>query len=67
VRAAEEIAGYYRHPAVRSRIAEYCGGCEPFPARFSATALAGFGGWRGLRGADMAPVPTPLPGLRGLF
>jgi hypothetical protein len=64
---AEEIAAYYRHPEVRSRIAEYCGGSEPFPARFSAVGLAGFGGWRGLRSADTAPVPVPLTELRRLF
>lgn len=65
--AAEEIAAYYRHPAVRARIAEYCGGSEPFPAHLSAGGLAGFGGWHGLRAADMAPVPVPVTDLRHLF
>jgi len=65
--AAERIAGYYRHPAVRSRIAEYCGGGEPFPARFSAAGLAGFGGWRELRGGDTAPVPVAVADWRHLF
>jgi hypothetical protein len=67
VRFVEEIAAYYRHPAVRSRIAEYGGGCEPFPARFSAVGLAGFGGRRGLRSADTAPVPVRPTELRRLF
>ena len=67
MKAAEEIAAYYRCPAVRSRIAEYCGGSPPFPARFSAVGLAGFGGWRGLRSADTAPVPVAITDLRRLF
>lgn len=67
MKTVEEIAAYYRYPAVRSRIAEYCGGSEPFPARFSAVGLAGFGGWRGLRSADTAPVPVPVTDLRRLF
>jgi hypothetical protein len=64
---AEQIAAYYRDPAVRSRIAEYCGGSESFPARFSAVGLAGFGGRRGLRSADTAPVPVDATDLARLF
>jgi len=44
---AAAIAAYYAHPAVRARIAEYCTG---------SVGLAGYGGRRGLRAADMAPV-----------
>ena len=40
---------YYRHPAVRARIAEYCSG---------SVGLAGYGGRGGLRASDMAPVPV---------
>jgi hypothetical protein len=44
---AAAIAAYYRDPAVRARIAEYCAG---------SVGLAGYGGRRRLRTADMAPV-----------
>jgi hypothetical protein len=67
MKAPEAIAAYYRHPAVRSRIAEYCGGYECFPARFSALGLAAFGGGRALHGRDMAPVPVDSTDLRQLF
>jgi hypothetical protein len=52
----EAIAAYYRRPAVRRRIAAYCGGKAHFPAGFSAVGLAGYGGAGSLHAADMAPV-----------
>ena len=58
MRTWEAIAGYYESEAVRSRVAEYCGGLSCFPKRFSAVGLAGYGGRRALRTSDMAPVAT---------
>ena len=55
----DAIAAYYRHPAVRRRIAEYCGGIDGFPAGFSALGLAGYGGREARHAADMAPVAAP--------
>jgi hypothetical protein len=52
----EAVIEYYRNPAVRSRLAEYCGGQACYPGRFAALGLAGFGGRRGLHHDDMSPV-----------
>ena len=67
MRTWEAIAAYYESEAVRSRIAEYCGGLSCFPARFSAVDLAGYGGRRALRTSDMAPVATASEDFRGLL
>jgi hypothetical protein len=67
--AAQPVAGgtplgtlveYYRWPAVRARIAEYCGGSASDARSFTATALAAFGGVHQLREAEGAPVGLPL-------
>jgi hypothetical protein len=61
-----QLAAYYRSPAVRARIAEYCGG--PSPQGFRAFGLAGQGGRRGLhRSGDDAPQPVCLDELESLF
>jgi hypothetical protein len=67
VRTWEAIARYYAIEAVRSRIAEYCGGLSSFPRRFSAIGLAGYGGRHALRTSDMAPVATANEGFGRLL
>jgi hypothetical protein len=51
----EMVRSYYRSPAVRDRIVEYCGadGCEGL----TTWGLAGFGGARALVEEDGSPVP----------
>jgi hypothetical protein len=56
-RSAEVLTAYYRSPAVRSRIAEYCDGEPEHSQGFRALGLAGYGGKRGLRLPEDAPVP----------
>jgi hypothetical protein len=55
--APDQVGAYYRRPAVRARIAEYCGGREEDPLGFSSTGLGGYGGRRRLRMPEMAVVP----------
>ena len=54
------LADYYRSPAVRARIAEYCGGSAADGRTFTATALAAYGGVHHVRGPEGAPVDLPL-------
>ena len=51
------IATYYRSPAVRARIAEYCGGRPEFPEWFSSYGLAAYGGRERRVEGDGAPTP----------
>jgi hypothetical protein len=51
------IAAYYRAPAVRTRMAEYCGGQSARPGSFSCEGLAGYGGRNRRVEADGAPSP----------
>lgn len=60
----EALADYYRAPAVRDRIDQYCGASGD---GMSAWAIAGFGGRNQLAEADGAPVscaPFDRPRLR---
>jgi hypothetical protein len=57
-RTAETLARYYSVPAVRSRIAQYCGGGVEGPRSFTALGMAGYGGRRRLRQPEGAPVPA---------
>jgi hypothetical protein len=54
------LAEYYRSPAVRARIAEYCGGRPDDLASLSAVSLAGYGGPGRLMERDGGPVAVPL-------
>ncbi|HEY6553116.1 MAG TPA: hypothetical protein VI669_07155, partial [Vicinamibacteria bacterium] len=51
------IAGYYRLPAVRTRVAEYCGGRPEAPDAFACQGLAAYGGRKRRVEADGAPTP----------
>lgn len=57
--ACERLAGYYRSPDVRARIAEYCGGVPAAPAAFSSWSIAAYGGRNRLHESDGAPVSVP--------
>jgi hypothetical protein len=56
----DALVAYYRSPAVRARMAEYCGGRADDPQGFTAVSLAGYGGRRDLRHPEGAPVTLPL-------
>ena len=64
---APALREYYRSPAVRGRIAEYCGGRPQEPSSFSCWGLAGYGGARGLGEPDGGPTPCPNADLDRLF
>jgi len=53
------LRAYYRSPAIRARIAEYCGGLCDQPHTFSCWRLAAYGGERRLAEADGGPIPVP--------
>jgi hypothetical protein len=52
---ADRLAAYYRSPAVRARMAEYCGGLP-----MSASGIGGYGGTRRLSLPEGGPVAVPL-------
>lgn len=54
------LGHYYRPPAVRARIAEYCGGSADDARTFTATTLAAYGGVHHLRSLEGAPVDVPM-------
>lgn len=56
---ASSVRDHYRSPAVRARIAEYCGGLRDRPDTFSCWRLAGYGGEARLAEPDGGPVPFP--------
>jgi hypothetical protein len=58
--AFEQLAAYYRSPAVRARILEYCGASSVDPDSMSALGVAGYGGTQSLREPDGNPVPWRL-------
>ncbi|HEY5907717.1 MAG TPA: hypothetical protein VIZ31_06710, partial [Vicinamibacteria bacterium] len=58
---------YYRSPAVRARIAEYCGGLADRPDTFSCWGLAGYGGERRLVETDGSPTAVSNADLPRLF
>ena len=64
---APTLREYYRSPAVRARIAEYCGGRRGQPGSFSCLGLAGYGGEKRLFEADGGPTPCPNADLERLF
>ena len=64
---APALREYYRSPAVRARIAEYCGGRPDRPSSLSCWRLAGYGGERGLGEPDGGPTPCPNADLERLF
>ncbi len=51
------IESYYQSPAVRARVAEYCGGRPAAPESFSCHGLAAYGGRKQRVEADGAPTP----------
>jgi hypothetical protein len=53
-----EVAAYYSAPAVRARIAEYCGGTPECPQAFRACGLGGYGGAGRLHLPEGAPFPV---------
>lgn len=55
-RGQAAIAAYYRSPAVRARIAEYCGGRPDSPEAFSCYGLAAYGGRERRVEGDGAPT-----------
>ena len=61
------LRAHYRSPAIRARIAEYCGGVCDRPDTFSCWRLAGYGGERRLAEADGGPVPVAKAELGSLF
>jgi hypothetical protein len=61
------LAAYYQSAAVRSRIAEYCGGEPEHSQGFRALGLAGYGGKRGLRLPEDAPVPVRVDDFQTLL
>jgi hypothetical protein len=61
------LASYYARPAVRRRVAEYCGGTDLAPASLTALTAGGYGGRRGLREPEGAVVPQPLGALPELL
>ena len=65
--AVAAIAGYYRSPAVRSRLGEYCGGDLGDASSLSALSFAAYGGVRRLREADGAPSPVPMEAVPRLL
>ena len=64
---APVIAGYYRSPAVRARIAEYCGGLLDAPESFACWSLAAYGGRERRAEADGGPVPCTNADLNRLL
>jgi hypothetical protein len=66
-RWASVIARYYRSPAVRARIAEYCGGLLDAPETFTCWRLAAYGGREGRTEADGGPVPCEKPDLNRIL
>jgi hypothetical protein len=65
---SEDVSGFYGSPAVRGRIAEYCGGTAESPETFTCSRIAAFGGRDRLTEAEGAPVPhdkTSWPRLLG--
>jgi hypothetical protein len=61
----QRVRSYYERPAVRARIAEYCGGLENGLVR--CWGLAGFGGAGARTEPDGAPTPLARPDLRSLL
>jgi len=61
------LRAYYRSPAVRLRIAEYCGGLGDQPDTLSCWRLAAYGGERRLAEVDGGPRPVPKAELGRLF
>ncbi len=55
----EPLVSYYRSPAVRARIAEYCGAAGPAQESFGTYDLAGYGGAQRRHTPDGAPVTVP--------
>lgn len=51
---------YYRAPAVRARMLEYCGASSVEPASMSAAGIAAYGGVQRLREPEGVPVPWRL-------
>lgn len=51
---------YYRAPAVRARILEYCGAFSVDPSSMSAVGVAGYGGTQRLHEPEGGPVPWRL-------
>ncbi len=64
---AIQLTTYYRSAAVRSRIAEYCDGDPEHSHGFRALGLAGYGGKRGLRLPEDAPVPVRVEDFQTLL
>jgi hypothetical protein len=64
---ARSLRDYYRSPAVRARIAEYCGGLLDRPDTFSCWRLAGYGGERRRVETDGGPTPVSNADLAQLF
>jgi len=61
-----QLAAYYRSPAVRARLSEYCGGISL--QGFRAFGLAGYGGRRRLHlPEDSAPRPVGVEELESLL
>lgn len=63
----ESLIRYYRSPAVRMRIAEFCGGRLDDPGTFTALSLAGYGGRRRLQAPEGSPLMLPLSAWPGLL
>ena len=63
----DALREYYRSPAVRARIGEYCGGEGDRPETFTCWNLAGYGGRARREEADGGPTPLPNADLEQLF
>ncbi len=64
---SSRLAAWYRRAAVRSRIAEYCGGSMAPPAASCVHPIAGYGGVRRLSEPDGGPVAGPASMVGALF